>query len=112
MGMRTVLVAIFAIALTAGVSAQPTPSPAPPAPPTYSKPPSAVPMPPPLPDVGADPDLEPSPQALRLAELTRTAHAALLRRDNVCAMQGYRAVLCEFPDDPVAQVMVKRLTEG
>jgi adenylate cyclase len=61
---------------------------------------------------GASPDLEPSPQALRLAELTRTAHAALLRRDNTCAMQGYRAVLCEFPDDPVAQVMVKRLTEG
>ena len=55
---------------------------------------------------GAGPDLEPSPQALRLAELTRTAHAALLRRDNACAMQGYRAVLCEFPDDPVAQVMV------
>ena len=48
----------------------------------------------------------------RLAELTRTAHAALLRRDNACAMQGYRAILCEFPDDPVAQVMVKRLTEG
>jgi hypothetical protein len=26
-------------------------------------------------------------------------------------MQAYRAVLCEFPDDPVAQVMVKRLEE-
>jgi hypothetical protein len=65
MGMRTVLVAIFAIALTAGVSAQPTPSPAPPAPPTYSKPPSAVPMPPPLPDVGADPDLEPQITIIR-----------------------------------------------
>ncbi len=61
---------------------------------------------------GAGPELEPSPQAKRLAELTRTAHAALLRRDNACAMQGYRAILCEFPDDPVAQVMVKRLTEG
>jgi adenylate cyclase len=60
---------------------------------------------------GAGPELEPSPQALRLAELTRTAHAALLRRDHACAMQAYRAVLCEFPDDPVAQVMVKRLEE-
>jgi adenylate cyclase len=60
---------------------------------------------------GAGPELEPSPQALRLAELTRTAHAALLRRDHAYAMQAYRAVLCEFPDDPVAQVMVKRLEE-
>ncbi|MGE5151999.1 MAG: adenylate/guanylate cyclase domain-containing protein [Rhodospirillaceae bacterium] len=61
---------------------------------------------------GAGPELEPTPQAERLAELTRVAHAALLRRDTACAMQGYRAVLCEFPDDPVAQVMVKRLAEG
>lgn len=61
---------------------------------------------------GVGPELEPGPQALRLAELTRVAHAALLRRDNASAMAGYRAVLCEFPDDPVAQVMVKRLTEG
>ena len=37
---------------------------------------------------GAGPELEPSPQALRLAELTRTAHAALLRRDNACAHAG------------------------
>ena len=37
---------------------------------------------------GAGPDLEPSPQALRLAELTRTAYAALLRRDNACALAG------------------------
>jgi hypothetical protein len=36
----------------------------------------------------------------------------LLQRDNACAMAGYRAVLCEFPDDPVAQVMVERLTAG
>ncbi|MBN9086150.1 MAG: hypothetical protein J0J01_04500 [Reyranella sp.] len=61
---------------------------------------------------GAGPELEPSPQALRLAELTRVAHAALLQRDNACAMAGYRAVLCEFPDDPVAQVMIERLTAG
>ena len=61
---------------------------------------------------GAGPELEPGPQAVRLAELSRAAHAALLRRDNACAMAGYRALLCEFPDDPVAQVMVERLTEG
>ena len=61
---------------------------------------------------GAGPELEPSPQAVRLAELTRVAHAALLRRDNAGAMEGYRAVLCAFPDDSVAQVMVKRLAEG
>ena len=61
---------------------------------------------------GAGPELEPTPQVVRLAELTRGAHAVLLRHDRAGALEAYRAVLCEFPDDPVAQVMVKRLTEG
>lgn len=59
---------------------------------------------------GAGSELEPAPDAPRLAELTRAAHDALLSKDRGCALQRYRDVLCEFPDDPVAQVMIKRLT--
>lgn len=59
---------------------------------------------------GAGPELEPAPQAMRLAELTRIAHEALLKQDRACALERYRALLGEFPDDPVAQVMIERLT--
>jgi len=58
---------------------------------------------------GAGADLEPGPQAMRLAELTKIAHDALIRHDRAGALERYRAVLGEFPDDPVAAVMVKRL---
>jgi len=61
---------------------------------------------------GAGPELEPTPQVVRLAELTRGAHAVLLRHDRAGALEAYRAVLCEFPDDPVAQIMVERLGAG
>ena len=60
---------------------------------------------------GAGPELEPSPQAERLAALTRFAHDALIKGDSALALERYRAVLCEFPDDAVAQIMVKRLGE-
>jgi adenylate cyclase len=59
---------------------------------------------------GAGPELEPAPQALRLAELTRAAHELLIKQDRACALERYRALLCEFPDDSVAQAMVKRLS--
>ena len=59
---------------------------------------------------GAGAELEPSPQAVRLAELTRAAHDLMIKEDRACALEGYRALLCEFPDDAVAQVMVKRLS--
>jgi adenylate cyclase len=58
---------------------------------------------------GAGSDLEPAPNAARLAELTRFAHDAMLQQDKSCALERYRALLLEFPDDPVAQVMIKRL---
>jgi adenylate cyclase len=58
---------------------------------------------------GAGAELEPAPQAVRLAELTRIAHDALLKDDRACALERYRALLGEFPDDPVAQVMIERL---
>jgi adenylate cyclase len=60
--------------------------------------------------VGAE--LEPSAPAQRLAALTRVAHDAMIREDKVLALERYRAVLCEFPDDPVATIMVKRLVGG
>ncbi|HYD07038.1 MAG TPA: hypothetical protein VEC60_14985, partial [Reyranella sp.] len=59
---------------------------------------------------GAGPELEPPPGAARLAELTRAAHEALVRQDKDCALQRYRDILREFPEDPVADVMVKRLS--
>ena len=58
---------------------------------------------------GAGADLEPTPQSVRLAELTRHAHDALLRQDRACALERYRALLLEFPDDALAQLMVRRL---
>jgi adenylate cyclase len=57
----------------------------------------------------AGPELEPGLEVQRLAELTRVAHEALIEQDKALALECYRAVLCEFPDDPVAAVMVKRL---
>jgi adenylate cyclase len=61
---------------------------------------------------GVGAELEPGPQAQRLAALTRLAHDAMIREDNALALERYRAVLCEFPDDPVAKIMVKRLVGG
>jgi adenylate cyclase len=58
---------------------------------------------------GAGPELEPGPQMMRLAELTKIAHDALIRHGRAAALEGYRAVLGEFPDDPLAAVMAKRL---
>jgi adenylate cyclase len=58
---------------------------------------------------GAAKELEPDPRTLRLAELTTGAHDAMIRHDKALALERYRAVLCEFPDDPVASVLLKRL---
>ena len=56
-----------------------------------------------------DPSLEPSPEALRLAALTRHAYEALAREDVATAIARYREVLAEFPTDPVASALVRRL---
>jgi adenylate cyclase len=60
---------------------------------------------------GAGEELEPSPYVQRLAALTRVAHEAMIRRDKDLALERYRAVLLEFPDDPVALTLLKRLAE-
>ena len=64
------------------------------------------------PDVAAAP--KPAPRTVLDASdisraLTRIAHEALLKEDRKCALEGYRALLGEFPDDPVAQIMIERL---
>jgi adenylate cyclase len=60
---------------------------------------------------GAGEELEPSPHVVRLAALTRLAHEAMIRGERDLALQRYRAVLCEFADDPVASTLLKRLVE-
>jgi adenylate cyclase len=56
-----------------------------------------------------DPGLEPSPETQRLAKLTRLAYEALVKEDYALASRRYREILAEFPDDPVASTLVKRL---
>src|SRR5215207_6821604 len=65
--MKTGLVALFAVSLSAVAFAQPSPTPPPPpaTPPTYTKPPDSVPLPPPIPDAAADAELEPQVTIIR-----------------------------------------------
>ena len=58
---------------------------------------------------GAGAGLEPSADKLRLAELTRSAYAALIRDDKAEALELYRKALCEYPQDGVCQALVRRL---
>ena len=56
-----------------------------------------------------DPGLEPSPETQRLSKLTRLAYEALVKEDYALASRRYREILAEFPDDPFASALVKRL---
>jgi adenylate cyclase len=56
-----------------------------------------------------DPELEPDAAMLELCRMTRAAYEALIKGDNALAQSRYRAILAEFPDDPVASNLVKRL---
>ncbi len=58
---------------------------------------------------GAGTELEPGPKQLRLAELTKAAHSALIRGDKVAALELYGKALCEFPGDGVCQALVRQL---
>jgi adenylate cyclase len=58
---------------------------------------------------GAGARLEPTPDKVRLAELTRAAYASLIRDDKAAALDLYRKVLAEFPDDGVCRTLVERL---
>ncbi len=58
---------------------------------------------------GAGAELEPRQEALRLSKLTSSAYEALIREDTGLALERYRKVLTEFPDDTVSSELVKRL---
>jgi adenylate cyclase len=58
---------------------------------------------------GADPELEPDAATLRLCQLTRLAHEALVREDVQLALGRYHQILAEFPDDTVSRELVRRL---
>ena len=53
---------------------------------------------------GAEPD-----DAATCAKLTRLAYEALVKEDYVLAPRRYREILAEFPDDPVASTLGRRL---
>jgi adenylate cyclase len=44
--------------------------------------------------------------------LTRFAYEALVQEDFAVALERYRAVLAEFPEDTVAAELVRRLAAG
>jgi adenylate cyclase len=56
-----------------------------------------------------DPGLEPDAATQRLCKLTRLAYEALVKEDHGLAARRYREILSEFPDDPVASALVRRL---
>jgi adenylate cyclase len=58
---------------------------------------------------GAGPELEPSPEALRLGRMTRLAYEALVAGEDGLALARYREVLAEFPGDRLSREMVRGL---
>ena len=58
---------------------------------------------------GIDPEFAPDQEKLRLARLTRLAYEAHIQGDLALALQRYRDVLAEFPEDPVASELVRRI---
>ncbi len=58
---------------------------------------------------GIGAEFEPDAATLQLCRLTRFAYEALVQEDFAVAVERYRAVLAEFPDDPVANELVRRL---
>ncbi len=58
---------------------------------------------------GAGPQLEPEPDAIRLSKLSCLAYEARVREDYALALRRYNEILVEFPDDPVARELVRRL---
>lgn len=56
-----------------------------------------------------DPGLEPDEAAVKLCKMTRFAYEALIKEDNILAARRYRDILEQFPDDPIAATVLKRL---
>ncbi len=59
---------------------------------------------------GMGPEFEPDEATLRLCQLTRTAYSAMVAEDYALSLSLYQAITAEYPDDPVASEMVRRLS--
>ena len=58
---------------------------------------------------GLEPELEPDARSIELCRQTRLAHEAAAAGDPALALERYHQILVEFPADPVATEMAKRL---
>ncbi|MBS0538945.1 MAG: hypothetical protein JSR47_09330 [Proteobacteria bacterium] len=58
---------------------------------------------------GDVPEIEPTGEALELARLTKTAYDAVTEEDTTRARGLYREIVEQFPNDPVAAEMLRRL---
>lgn len=58
---------------------------------------------------GIGEEFKPDAAAEKLCRMTRVAYEALIAEDFALALERYRAVLIEYPDDTVANEMAKRL---
>jgi adenylate cyclase len=58
---------------------------------------------------GLGPEFEPDAATVRLSKLTRAAYDTLVAQDIALALERYQAILVEYPGDPVAAGMAKRL---
>lgn len=58
---------------------------------------------------GMGPEFEPDTATTRLCQLTRSAYEALIVDDAALALARYQEIVAEYPDDPVAREMAKRL---
>jgi adenylate cyclase len=61
---------------------------------------------------GLGSEFEPDQATVRLCLLTRTAYEALAAENISLALERYRAILADYPGDPVASEMAKRLAAG
>ena len=58
---------------------------------------------------GAGAQFEPDEPTLQLCRITRLAYEALVQEDFGLALARYQEILTDFPDDPVAHALVRRL---
>jgi len=58
---------------------------------------------------GIGEEFKPDAAAEKLCRMTRVAYEALIAEDFALALERYRAILNEYPDDTVANEMAKRL---
>ena len=58
---------------------------------------------------GIGEEFKPDAATEKLCRMTRAAYEALVAEDFALALERYRAILIEYPDDTVADEMAKRL---